>query len=125
MVAMIYLALSVLVALAHFLFNVWIVFGVGVTEHRPRLTGVHIASVVYGVAMENSSWPCPLTLAQNWCAAHAGLAPYRKPFVLHYLDTLVAPDFPLPLLHWGAIGMGLAILAVYVRRHAHVHHRPA
>lgn len=118
-----YLALAVMAIAAHLLFNIWVVFGTAVTHGRPKLARLHIASVIYGVTMENASWPCPLTLAENWCKVRAGLSPYEEPFVLHYLHMLVAPNFPLRLLQWGAIGMGLANLAVYASRYAHAHHK--
>ena len=96
-----WLALAIMAIAAHLLFNIWVVFGAAVTHGCPKLTGLHIASVIYGVTMENTSWPCPLTLAENWCKVGAGLGPYEEPFVLHYLHLLVAPNFPLRWLQWG------------------------
>jgi hypothetical protein len=118
-----YLALAIMAIAAHLLFNIWVVFGAAVTRCRPKLTGLHIASVIYGVTTGNTSWPCPLTLAENWCKVRAGLGPYEEPFVLHYLHLLVAPNLPLRLLQWGTIGVGLANLAVYASRYAHPHHK--
>jgi len=120
-----YLALAIMVIAAHLLFNIWVVFGAAVTRDRPKLTALHIGSVIYGATMENTSWPCPLTLVENWCKVRAGLGPYEGSFVLHYLPYLVAPRFPLWLLQWGAIGMGLANLAVYAHRYLHVFHQAA
>jgi hypothetical protein len=118
-----YWALAMAALSAHLLFNIWVVLGAAVTAGRPRLAGLHVASVVCGVVMENSPWQCPLTLLENWCKARAGLEPYQGPFVLHYLHPVVSPSFPLWVLQGGAICVGLANLAVYARRYTHMQHK--
>ena len=112
-----YLFLAILVLSAHLLFNAWVVFGAAVTRARARLVPVHILSVIYGAVIQNEPWPCPLTLAETWSEEHAGIVPYQGPFLLHYLDILVYPDFPEALLRWGAIAVCAANLAIYARRY--------
>jgi hypothetical protein len=118
-----YLALALAALTAHLLFNIWVVLGAVVTPGRPRLAGMHVASVVWGVVMENAPWQCPLTLAENWFKGRAGLEPYQGPFVLHYLHVIVSPGLPLWVLQWGAICVGLANLAVYARRYSHAYYK--
>ena len=103
---------------AHLLFNVWYVFGTAVTKGRPRLEILHILTLIYGVIAENASFTCPLTLLEKLCQSHAGLAPYHGPFEVHYMRALAAPSFPLWLLEYGAIGVFLVNVAIYVRRFA-------
>ncbi len=69
--------------------------------------------------MHNVALDCPLTVAQKWLISEAGRVPYRGGFVLHYLQAVVTPQFPLELLRWGAIAVLLVNFAVYARRHAH------
>ncbi len=116
-----YLLLAGCVLVLHLLFNIWVVAGAFVTNGRPTLERLHILSLFYGVVMENVSWPCPLTVAQKWCLMKAGAVPYQGDFILHYLRAVVAPDFPLALLRWGAIGVFLVNMAVYARRYARTH----
>jgi hypothetical protein len=118
-----YLALALAALTAHLLFNIWVVFGAATTSDRPRLAGLHVASVLWGVVMENAPWQCPLTLAENWFKSRAGLEPYQGPFVLHYLHAVVSPSLPLWVLQWGAICVGLANLTVYAGRYTHVHYK--
>ncbi|HVB33436.1 MAG TPA: DUF2784 family protein [Patescibacteria group bacterium] len=113
-----FLAMAALVLLVHLFFNAWVVAGALVTEGRPTLERLHILSLFYGAVMENVSWPCPLTLAQKWFLAEAGRTPYHGDFIVHYLQVVVAPSFPLALLRWGAIGVLVVNVAVYVRRYA-------
>jgi hypothetical protein len=117
-----FLLLAGSVLVLHFLFNIWVVCGAFVTAGRPTLERLHILSLFYGVVMENVSWPCPLTLLQKRFLVKAGAIPYQGDFILHYLRAVVAPAFPLGLLHWGAIGLFLVNMAVYVRRYASMHH---
>jgi len=117
-----YLSLAILVLAVHVFFNAWVVFGAAVTRERPVLARVHILSAIYGAVIENAPWPCPLTLAETWCEARAGIVPYQGPFLLHYLDVLVYPHFPVGLIRLGAIGVCLANLAIYAGRHRRQHH---
>lgn len=113
-----FLFLAALALVVHLFFNAWVVFGAAVTEGRPTLERLHILSLLYGAVMENVSWSCPLTLAQKWFMAEAGTTPYQGEFIIHYLRVLVAPNFPLALLRWGAIGVLVVNLGIYARRYA-------
>lgn len=114
----VFLFFAGVVLAVHLLFNAFVVGGALVTSGHPTLERLHILSLFYGVVMENVSWPCPLTIAQKWFLLVAGRAPYEGDFILHYLQTVVAPTFPLGLLRWGAIGVFLVNMAVYARRYA-------
>jgi hypothetical protein len=115
-------ALAASTLAAHLAFIVWVVFGAFLTRGRRRLAGLHLASLVYGVVIEAGPWPCPLTLAENWFEAQAGLTPYRGPFLVHSLDAIVYPDISPALLIWAAVVVALVNAWVYFRRWRH---RPA
>ncbi len=102
----------------HLLFNFWYVFGAAVTKGHARLERLHLLTLLYGVIAENCKFACPLTLLEQYCQARAGVEPYRGSFTIHYLHVLVAPNFPLWLLQFGAIGVFVVNLAIYVRRFA-------
>lgn len=91
-------ALADAMLLTHLAFIVWVMFGALVTRARAWLAALHIVSVIYGIVAELGPWPCPLTLAENFFEARAGLAPYRGPFVVHYLDAIVYPNLPSALV---------------------------
>lgn len=101
---------------AHLAFIVWVMFGALVTRRRPRLGAAHVASLVYGIFIELGPWPCPLTFAENWFEARAGLEPYRGPFLLHYLDAIVYPHLSATLLAWAGVAVCLLNLGVYLGR---------
>lgn len=87
-----YAALAVVVLFVHVLFILWVIFGALLTRSRPRLRGLHIVSLGWGILTELLPWTCPLTLLENWFEDQAGLQPYSGGFLLHYLDKLVYPN---------------------------------
>src|SRR5438034_851512 len=53
----------------------------GWRSHKPL--GRFWVALVYGIVSELGPWACPLTLAENYFEARAGIAPYQGPFLLH------------------------------------------
>ena len=113
-----YLAFADAALAAHLLYIAWVILGAFFTRRRPRLAALHIASIIWGIITETTSAPCPLTIAENWCEAHAGVAPYHGPFLLHYLDATVYPNVSASLLVAVAVTVCAANLFVYARRAA-------
>jgi hypothetical protein len=66
--------------------------------------------------VELGPWPCPLTLAEGYFEARAGLPAYQGSFLLHYLDAIIYPNLP----SWIVIAAGVAVcalnLSIYGRR---------
>jgi hypothetical protein len=111
-----YSALAVCVLFLHALFIVWIVLGALVTRRRPVLRWLHITSLIWGVLVEATAWPCPLTLVENWLEAKAGVAPYHGGFLLHYLDKLVYPDLSSATLTIAGLAVCSFNLVFYARQ---------
>lgn len=111
-------ALAEVMLAAHLVFILWVMFGALVTPGRRWLAALHLASLVYGIVTELAPWPCPLTLAENFFEARAGIAPYQGPFLLHYLDAIVYPNFSPALLTAAGVAVCVANLLLYARRFA-------
>jgi Protein of Unknown function (DUF2784) len=102
----------------HLLWCVWVLLGWTVTRCRPLLRTLHIASLIYAIVIELVPWPpCPLTVAETWLEARAGIEPAHGPFLVRVLDAIVYPDLPEWLVVVGAVLACVGILAVYVRRY--------
>jgi hypothetical protein len=101
----------------------WILFviaGTFLTRGRPRLTALHIASLVWGIVVEAGPFPCPLTMAENAFEARAGIVPYSGSFLVHYLDRIVYPTLSWELITTCGIIVCVVNLGVYgyrLRRH--------
>lgn len=113
-----YGALAEAVLALHLLWCAWVAVGWILTRGRRVLAWLHIASLAYAIFIELTPWPpCPLTVAENWLEARAGVPPARGPFLLHLLDAVVYPNVPEWLVVGSAVMVCVAILGVYVRRH--------
>jgi len=112
-----YVAAATLVLTLHLAFVLWVIFGALLTRGRPVLRWMHITSLMWGLLIEILPWTCPLTFAENWLEQRTSyIAPYKGPFLLHYLDALVYPGIP-PLLLTAAAGVVVLInVTVYWRR---------
>ncbi|HUO25313.1 MAG TPA: DUF2784 domain-containing protein [Candidatus Aquilonibacter sp.] len=108
-----YQVLADCVLSAHLLFILWVIFGAFLSRGRRWLRGLHIACLLWGVLVEITSWPCPLTLLENWLEVRAGVSPYHGPFLLHYLDKTVYPDISPTLLTIAGVGVCASNLIYY------------
>jgi len=95
-----------------------VLLGWTVTRCRRLLRTLHIASLVYAIVIELLPWPlCPLTVAETWLEARAGIEPAHGQFLVHVLDAIMYPDLPEWLVVGGAVLVCVAILAVNLRRY--------
>jgi hypothetical protein len=95
-----------------------VLLGWTVTHGRRFLRTLHIASLIYAIVVELVPWPpCPLTVAETWLEARAGIEPARGPFLVRVLDALVYPALPEWLIVSCAALVCAAILGLYVRRY--------
>lgn len=98
---------AIFVLLVHLAWIVLVIFGALWTRGRPVWSGLHVAALLWGIAVEAGPWPCPLTLAETYFEAKAGLAAYQGSFLLHYLDAIVYPNLP----GWAVTVVGVAVCA--------------
>jgi hypothetical protein len=114
-------ALVPMILVLHFAWILWVILGAFWTRYRPVLTAFHLGSLVWGVAVEVSPLPCPLTDAEQWLEAKAGVDPYHGSFLVHYLDQLVYPNVPESLLVYCGVAVCGFNLLIYLRRYW-IHH---
>jgi hypothetical protein len=112
----VYPALSILALLLHLAWILWILLGWLLTKGRPFFARIHVLSLVWGAIVELGPWPCPLTLAEQWLEARAGVTSYTGGFLIHYLDKLIYPDLPESVVAWTGASVCMLILAIHVVR---------
>ena len=108
-----YIIAAALVLLIHLAWIFFVIIGAWFTRGRPWLTMLHLASLVWGVAVELGPWPCPLTLMENALEAHAGMATFSGSFLVHYLDRIVYPNLSIELITICGVAVCLLNLGVY------------
>jgi hypothetical protein len=98
----------------HLLWCVWVLLGWTVTRRRPLLQTLHIASLFYAIVIELVPWPpCPLTVAETWPEAHAGIEPAHGPFLVRVLDAVLYPGVP----EWLVVGCAMLACVVHLCRY--------
>lgn len=100
--------IALLILAVHLVWLVLIVFGALWTSGRPVWSGLHILALIWGIVVEVGPWPCPLTLAEQYCELRAGEVAYQGSFLLHYLDGIVYPNLPI----WLLTGIGVSVCAL-------------
>jgi hypothetical protein len=89
---MLYTLAATLVAIVHFTFILFVIFGAFLLLKWPRLAWVHLPAAVWGVLIEFAGWYCPLTRVENALLQRAGRAGYSGGFVAHYIFSLIYPN---------------------------------
>lgn len=115
--AEIYESFAVVALLTHAAWILWVIFGALWTRTRPLLALFHIASILWGIVVEISALPCPLTFVEQLLETKAGTTVYHGSFLLHYLEAIVYPHVPQWILVGAAIAVCLTNLAIYVWRY--------
>ncbi len=108
-------ALAAAVLTIHLIWIAWVIFGWLLARHRPVLRWFHFGSLIYGIFIEIATWPCPLTLLEQWLESQAGAPVYREPFLVHWLDATVYPDVPVGVLVPIAVAVCAFNLFLHVR----------
>ena len=108
--------LAIAILCAHLGFILWVIFGTLFTRGRRLLTGLHVAALLYAVAIEVGLWPCPLTRWEQWAQRAAGMGSYEGDFITHYLEAVIYPDVPYAVLIPLAVAVCLLNLFVYAWR---------
>lgn len=111
------MVLAACVVLAfHLAWIALVVFGALWTRGRPAWSALHILALFWGILVEVSPWPCPLTLAEQYFESRAGWNAYQGSFLLHTLDAIVYPNLPGWVVTTAGVVVCTVILGIYVRR---------
>lgn len=104
-----------LTVLLHFLFILFVIFGVVLVARVPKLKPLHWAALAYGLSVEVFNWYCPLTLLEQHLRRAGGQQAYERSFLVHYFEALIYWDVPQWVLISGAIAVVLGNVAIYCR----------
>jgi len=79
------------VLLLHLGFIIFVLLGGLLVAWKRGFVVLHLPAVAWGVFVELSGWPCPLTHWENLLRRLAGSAGYEAGFIEHYLLPLIYP----------------------------------
>jgi len=81
-----------LVVVVHFAFVGYVVIGGFLALRWRRTIWLHIAAVIWGIAIAAKRVDCPLTWLERWARARAGMAPLPPDgFIAHYITGVIYP----------------------------------
>jgi hypothetical protein len=81
-----------LVVVLHFALIGYVVIGGFLALRWRRTIWLHIAAVIWGIAIATNRVDCPLTWLERWARARAGMAPLPPDgFIAHYVTGVVYP----------------------------------
>ncbi len=79
------------VLLIHFLFILFALFGGLLALRWPRIMYLHVPAALWGMVVEWTGWPCPLTPLEQILRRVAGQRSYEGGFIENYLWPLIYP----------------------------------
>lgn len=99
---------AIAILVVHLVWIVAVIIGAAFTRGRLVWSGLHIVSLVWGIIVEVAPISCPMTLAEQYFEAEAGMQAYHGSFLMHYLDKIVYPSLPW----WLVATVGASICAL-------------
>jgi hypothetical protein len=105
----IYRVLADTLVLAHVAFVLFVVVGGLLVLKWPRVAWAHVPAVAWGVVVECSGWPCPLTPLEAWLRVQAGEVRYAGGFIEHYIMPVLYP-VELTRARQQALGVAAAVV---------------
>ena len=87
---MLYKLAADFIVTVHFLWVVFIIFGVFIGRKIRVLKLLHIAGLIFAVIIQIFGWYCPLTHLEVWLRQkHDPLLTYKGSFLIHYIEKIV------------------------------------
>jgi Protein of Unknown function (DUF2784) len=110
----------IVVALAvvmHFAFLCYLVVGGFVALRWRRTIWLHVAAVLWGIAITTAHLDCPLTWLERWSRAKAGMAPLPPDgFIAHYITGVLYPAGWADAVSVATFALVAVSWALHVRR---------
>ena len=98
----------------HFLWIVFIVFGVVFVIKRSKIAWLHLGGILFSLIINLFGWYCPLTYLEFYLQAlSASGGGHEEPFIIHYLMPVIYPDLPEKVIRIGEILFVCLNLIVY------------
>jgi len=101
------------IVLLHFLWIVFVVTGAFFLWRTRRWKYVHLAAVLYSLAIEIWGWICPLTYLEQWLWLKAGIEAYEGSFITYYLEKIIYVRAPQWLLVTAVVVLLAVTLSLY------------
>jgi hypothetical protein len=96
---MFYKVLADIVVFVHFLWILFLIFGVFWGIRNRKVKVIHIFALAFAITIQAFSWYCPLTHLEAWLRAkHDPALSYTGSFIAHYVEKIVYIELPATLI---------------------------
>ena len=111
---MIYQLLAHFTIFMHFIWILFLIFGVFFALKWPKMALVHLGGLLFSLVLNVFSWYCPLTYLENYLRRLYDVkSAYRGPFTATYLERIVYPDLPELYIRVGEIFFVILYVGLY------------
>ena len=111
---MIYKVLADLTILFHFLWILFLIFGVVFAIKRSKIAWFHLGGLLFSLFINMLGMYCPLTYLENYLrSTHRASGPYPGSFIAHYLERIIYLNLPERTIRMGEILFVCLNLVVY------------
>ena len=114
---MVYKVLADIVVCVHFLWILFLIFGVFWGIRNRKVKVIHIFALAFAVIIQVFNWYCPLTHLEAWLRAkHDPSVLYAGSFITHYIEKIVYIELSPTLIFVLTIFLGGFSSWLYLRR---------
>jgi len=112
---MIYKLLAHFTVLSHFIWILFLIFGVFFALKWPKIAILHLAGLLFSLVLNVFGWYCPLTYLENHLRhLYDVKTTYSGPFTATYLERVIYPDLPVLYIRLGEIAFAMLYVCFYV-----------
>ena len=102
-----YKVLADIVVCVHFLWILFLIFGVLGGIRNQKVKVIHISALAFAIVIQVLNWYCPLTHLEAWLRAkHDPTLSYTGSFITHYVEKIVYIELPPSLIFVLSIFLG-------------------
>jgi hypothetical protein len=114
---MLYKVLADVIVFVHFLWILFLIFGVFWGIRNRKVKFIHISALAFAVIIQVFHWYCPLTHLEAWLRAkHDPSLSYAGSFITHYIEKIVYIELSPALIFVLTIFLGGFSFWLYLKR---------
>lgn len=114
---MLFKILADIVVFFHFLWIIFLIFGVFIGVKTRAIRFLHISGLIFAIFIQIMGWHCPLTYLEVWLRSmHDPSTTYPGSFIAHYIERVVYIELSQNLIFVLTIILCLFNGWVYLKR---------
>lgn len=111
---MVYQLLAHLTIFLHFVWILFLIFGVFFALRWPKMAILHLGGLLFSLVLNFFRWYCPLTYLENYLRRFYDVkSAYGGAFTATYLEKIVYPDLPELYVRVGEIFFVILYVGIY------------